>query len=170
MLVDSGGFNLPFARRVKRTTRARILYFIAPQVWAWRAGRIATLKRYVNRMIVIFPFEEALYRDHGVPVTWVGHPLVDRVPAHLSAWRQTLRGEHGIDPARTVVSWLPGSRRSELARLAPGSAVNGVLYFDLIVPGPEDPPLVLRWLRDADSVDIVIPMSGNAPAEPHGHG
>ncbi|MBW2725579.1 MAG: lipid-A-disaccharide synthase, partial [Deltaproteobacteria bacterium] len=74
VLVDSGGFNLPFARRVRRRCGAKILYFVAPQVWAWRPGRIRKLARRVDRMAVIFPFEPAVYAETELPVEFVGHP------------------------------------------------------------------------------------------------
>jgi lipid-A-disaccharide synthase len=77
--IDYPDFNfrvLPAARKLG----IPVVYYISPQVWAWRAGRIATLRRHVQRMVVIFPFEEALYRNAGVPVTWVGHPLLDVLP------------------------------------------------------------------------------------------
>lgn len=115
--IDYPDFNFRLLPRA-RARGIPIAYYIGPQVWAWRSSRIAVLRRHVQRMIVIFPFEEALYREQGVPVTWVGHPLVDRVPADLASWRRTLRTEHGVDASRTVVSWLPGSRPSELTRLA----------------------------------------------------
>lgn len=116
--IDYPDFNFRLLPRA-RARGIPIAYYIGPQVWAWRAGRIDVLRRHVRRMIVIFPFEEALYREHGVPVTWVGHPLVDRVPRDLASWRRSLREERGLDPSRTIVSWLPGSRHSELTRIAP---------------------------------------------------
>ena len=80
ILVDSPGTHLGVARRLKNHA-IPVGYFIGPQVWAWRSGRVRIVKRRVNRMVVIFPFEEKIYRDAGVPVDFVGHPLADVVKA-----------------------------------------------------------------------------------------
>jgi lipid-A-disaccharide synthase len=103
--IDFYGFNRHILSSA-RSARVPAFYYISPQVWASRPGRIKTIKRLVDRMLVIFPFEEELYREAGVPVTWVGHPLLDLLPgpAHPRA--------HG----GLRVGLLPGSRRSEIAR------------------------------------------------------
>jgi lipid-A-disaccharide synthase len=114
VLVDSSGFNLPFARRAQRAG-VPVLYYIAPQVWAWRRGRIRKLAKRVDRLAVIFPFELAVYEGSGVEVEFVGHPLVDilRVTkADLD--RGAARKRLGIEPHDRVVALLPGSRRTEL--------------------------------------------------------
>ncbi len=114
VLVDSSGFNLPFARRAQRAG-VPVLYYIAPQVWAWRRGRIRKLAKRVDRLAVIFPFEPAVYEGSGVEVEFVGHPLVDilRVTkADLD--RSAVRKRLGIEPLDRVVALLPGSRRTEL--------------------------------------------------------
>ncbi len=89
-------------------------YFIGPQVWAWRAGRVRVVKRLVKRMVVIFPFEEKIYRDAGVPVDFVGHPLVDAVRATMA--REEFATQQGLDAARPIVTILPGSRPNEIAQ------------------------------------------------------
>jgi lipid-A-disaccharide synthase len=114
--IDYPDFNLRLAARA-HASGIPIIYYISPQVWAWRKGRLRTLARLVRRMIVIFPFEEQLYRDHGVPVTYVGHPLVDRV--HATAGREAFRARLGIGEHERFVGLLPGSRRSEIARILP---------------------------------------------------
>src|SRR6185436_7559303 len=81
MLVDYPGFNLRLARRC-RELGLRVIYYISPQVWAWRRGRVKHIAKYVDRMIVIFPFEEALYREHGVDAVYVGHPIIEEI-GHL---------------------------------------------------------------------------------------
>ena len=83
VLVDSPGTHLGVARRMKQIG-VPVGYFIGPQIWAWRPRRIRVVKRLVNRMVVIFPFEEQIYRDAGVPVDFVGHPLVDTVRPTMS--------------------------------------------------------------------------------------
>jgi len=116
ILVDSPGTHLGVARRLKNNG-IRVGYFIGPQVWAWRAGRVRVVKRLVERMVVIFPFEEAIYREAGVPVDFVGHPLVDVVKASMS--RAEFAARHGLDAGRPIVTLLPGSRRSEIERNYP---------------------------------------------------
>ena len=95
-----------------------MVYYVSPQVWAWRKGRIHAIRENVSRMLVIFPFEEDLYRKAGVPVTFVGHPLID-LARPVEDREGFLRGQ-GLDPARPVVALLPGSRRREIAFNLPG--------------------------------------------------
>src|SRR4029077_10330756 len=116
ILVDSPGTHLGVARRLKNNG-IRVGYFIGPQVWAWRPGRVRVVKRLVERMVVIFPFEEAIYREAGVSVNFVGHPLVDLVKASMS--RTAFAERHGLDAGRPIVTLLPGSRRSEIERHYP---------------------------------------------------
>ncbi|HWF40204.1 MAG TPA: lipid-A-disaccharide synthase [Candidatus Acidoferrales bacterium] len=113
ILVDSPGTHLGVARRLKNHG-IPVGYFIGPQVWAWRPGRVRVVKRLVKRIVVIFPFEEKIYRDASVPVNFVGHPLVDVV--HATASREEFSKKHGLDPSRPIVTLLPGSRRGEIAR------------------------------------------------------
>jgi lipid-A-disaccharide synthase len=116
ILVDSPGTHLGVARRLKNNG-IRVGYFIGPQVWAWRPGRVRVVKRLVERMVVIFPFEEAIYREAGVPVDFVGHPLVDVVRASIT--RAEFAARLGLDAGRPIVTLLPGSRRSEIERHYP---------------------------------------------------
>jgi lipid-A-disaccharide synthase len=113
ILVDSPGTHLGVARRLKKDD-IPVGYLIGPQVWAWRAGRVRVVKRLVQRMVVIFPFEEKIYRDAGVPVDFVGHPLVDTVRATLS--RAEFAAQQGLDAGRPIVTILPGSRPNEIAQ------------------------------------------------------
>jgi lipid-A-disaccharide synthase len=116
ILVDSPGTHLGVARRLKNNG-IRVGYFIGPQVWAWRPGRVRVVKRLVERMVVIFPFEEEIYREAGVPVNFVGHPLVDVVKASMN--RTEFAARCGLDTGRPIVTLLPGSRRSEIERHYP---------------------------------------------------
>jgi lipid-A-disaccharide synthase len=113
VLVDSPGTHLGVARRMKQIG-VPVGYFIGPQIWAWRPRRIRVVKRLVNRMVVIFPFEEQIYRDAGVPVDFVGHPLVDTVRPTMS--REEFAARHGLDASLPIVTMLPGSRPSEIAQ------------------------------------------------------
>ena len=113
VLVDFPDFNLRLARRLNRRG-VPVLYYVSPQVWAWRRRRIGTIARLVDRMLVLFPFEVDVYRGHQLEVEHVGHPLVDEVPKLQSVW------ECEADlPARPRVALLPGSRNSEVRRILP---------------------------------------------------
>jgi len=115
VLIDSGGFNLPFAKRVRRHCAAKILYYVAPQVWAWRSGRIRKLAERVDRLAVIFPFERDVYKHTQLPVDFVGHPLLDSLAPPASHDTQAARRACGLDPVGPVVTLMPGSRRNEVA-------------------------------------------------------
>lgn len=120
VLVDSGGFNLPFARRVRRVSKAPLLYYVAPQVWAWRRGRVRKLASRIDRMALILPFEAAIYADHDVSVEFVGHPLVDRFPGVEARMdRDEARRVLGVEPMGFLVTLMPGSRRNEVAQNLP---------------------------------------------------
>lgn len=116
ILIDYPDFNLRLAKRA-RARGVPVLYFISPQVWAWRRGRVRQMAGLVDRMLVILPFEEAIYREAGVPVTFVGHPLLDLVRTHRTARQE--RARLGLDPDRPLVALLPGSRRNEIAAHLP---------------------------------------------------
>lgn len=116
VLIDYPGFNLRLAR-VARRRGVRVLYYISPQIWAWRQGRVRKIARLVDHMAVIFPFELPFYQRAGVPATFVGHPLYDLVA--VSASREQAAASFGLDPSRGIVGLFPGSRRGEVQRLLP---------------------------------------------------
>lgn len=116
VLIDNPGLNLHFARVAKAAGR-RVLYYIAPQIWAWRPSRIKWIQRRVDHVVVILPFEEPLYHRAGVRCTFVGHPLLDAVAPSLD--QAELRKRFGVDRAGTVVGLLPGSREGEVRSLLP---------------------------------------------------
>jgi lipid-A-disaccharide synthase len=119
VLIDFPGFNF----RIARAAAARsvpVVYYVGPQVWAWGFGRVYALRSFARIVLVILPFEEAIYREQGVPVRFVGHPLVDIARPRLAPG--AFRARHGIPDGRTVVGLFPGSRRHEVARLLPAMA------------------------------------------------
>ncbi len=119
VLVDSPDFNIPLAARAKREG-ARVLYYIGPQLWAWRRGRIHKIARRVDQMALIFPFETEVYEGAGLPVEFVGHPLLDRLQGfNETNTREDCRRSLGFDAARPLVALLPGSRRNEVRGLLP---------------------------------------------------
>ena len=116
ILIDYPDFNLRIARLARRAG-VKVLYYISPQVWAWRVGRVKKIGRVVDRMAVVFPFEVPFYEKEGVPVTFVGHPLVDAV--HPTMPRAEAQKLFGLDPGRQTVGLFPGSRKHEIERLLP---------------------------------------------------
>lgn len=116
ILIDYPDFNLPLARAAKKRG-IKVFYYISPQVWAWRRGRIRSIRKCVDRMAVIFPFEEAMYREAGVDAAFVGHPLLDSARRKYST-AEALEA-FGLKENVTTVAILPGSRESEVTRLLP---------------------------------------------------
>lgn len=120
VLVDSPEFNLRLAKQLKRRG-VRVIYYISPQIWAWRQGRVRQIARCVDEMLVLFPFEVEFYSGHGVPVQHVGHPLLAEIPALPLAWdaERPLGDASSLgDPPRRI-ALLPGSRASEVGKLLP---------------------------------------------------
>jgi len=116
VLIDNPGLNLHFARVAKAAGR-RVLYYIAPQIWAWRSGRMKWIQRNVDHVVVILPFEADLYRRAGVRCTFVGHPLLDSVAPEYD--RTALRRKFDFDESAPVIGLFPGSRAAEVTMLLP---------------------------------------------------
>jgi lipid-A-disaccharide synthase len=114
--IDFPDFNFRLGAALHRMG-IPVVYYIGPQLWAWRAGRLATMKRFVSEVLVIFPFEEAIYRDAGVPVQFVGHPLLDLLTPVRP--RAEFLSSVGLDPSRPTVALLPGSRPNEVRAILP---------------------------------------------------
>jgi lipid-A-disaccharide synthase len=116
VLLDYPDFNIRLAAHVKKLG-VPVIYYISPQVWAWRPWRMKSIRAIADRVLVIFPFEEALYRNAGVPVEFVGHPLVDL--ACVSSARKPFLERLSLVPDRPIVAVLPGSRTNEVAQILP---------------------------------------------------
>ena len=114
--IDFPDFNFLLIAGLRRL-RIPIVYYVSPQLWAWRTGRMKTMQTAVRRVLVIFPFEERIYREAGVPVEWVGHPLLELTGSPEP--RDPFLRRAGLDPASPVVALLPGSRRNELRAILP---------------------------------------------------
>ena len=109
-MIDYPGFNLRLAKALRKSGyTGRIIFYISPQVWAWKRGRIKTMAKLLDLMICIFPFEKELYEKSGLPTVFAGHPMVDRAYGHRHEWKR----EHGL------VGFFPGSRSHEVTRLFP---------------------------------------------------
>ena len=118
VLIDSPAFNLRFAQKISAMKYGGpVFYYIAPQIWAWGGRCIHTIKKTVSKMLVILPFEKEIYEKAGVPVEFVGHPLLDET--HPSAPRPELRRRFGMEENETAIGLLPGSRKSEVERILP---------------------------------------------------
>jgi lipid-A-disaccharide synthase len=117
--IDFPDFNLPLCKAAHKAG-VPVFYYVSPQVWAWRRGRIDTIARCVSSMLVLFPFEAEIYREHGVEAHFVGHPLVEDVAA--SRPRAEMRRELGIGADERLVALLPGSRRREIEAMLPPMA------------------------------------------------
>lgn len=189
ILIDYPDFNFRLMTRMKRLG-IPVIYYVSPQLWAWRAGRIKLMKRAVDRVLPIFPFEEALYRREQMDVRFVGHPLVDLVRPQFS--REAFLRKLNLDPARPVLALLPGSRKNELERLAGviagaipaiAAAVPGVQFLIARAPNLDDglfepfglPGVTIR-IADAQTDDVlnasdaVITASGTATVQTALHG
>ena len=117
ILVDFGDYHLPVIAPLVKRHGIPILYYISPQVWAWGGFRLGYIKRLIDRMLVFFKFEEVFYQQAGVPVTWVGHPLIEQATPPIS--REEAAARFGVNPWRRTVGLLPGSRAQEIARHLP---------------------------------------------------
>jgi len=185
ILIDYPGFNLHIARSARREG-IPVLYYISPQVWAWRRGRVRKISRRVNRMAVILPFETSFYQDYGVDVDYVGHPLMD-------TWSQdgpfkTAPPPIGGTRSEITVGMLPGSRKEEIARILPemiGAAEilkerRGVIRFTLQLADGIDsdflrgimgrPTVEIQVVRGAiydmlETCDLVLAASGTVTLE-----
>jgi len=116
VLIDSPDFNLRLAKRLARDG-IPVLYYISPTVWAWRSGRLKTIRKAVSRMCLIFPFEKKIYDDSGIPAVFVGHPLRDKVKTRLT--RDEFLVRHSLLPRAHMITLLPGSRPSEIKNHLP---------------------------------------------------
>ena len=179
--IDFPDFNFRLMRAMHRLG-IPVVYYVSPQLWAWRAGRMATMKRFVDKVLVIFPFEAAIYERAGVPVEFVGHPLVDL--ARASQPRDAFISDQRLAPGAPTVALLPGSRPNELHRIAGDMAaalplirerIPDVQFVVAAAPGLPDElfaPFMGQAVivRDrADDVlaasDVVITASGTATVQ-----
>jgi lipid-A-disaccharide synthase len=115
ILVDFSGFNLRLARKINKTLP--VIYYVSPQVWASRPGRVKTIKEYIHKMVVLFKFEEEFYKRYGIDVTFAGHPLLDIVRPTMD--RKEFLNEFGLLELKTTIALLPGSRKQEIKNILP---------------------------------------------------
>lgn len=186
VLVDYPGFNLRLAKFAKHVLGIRVIYYISPQIWAWKANRIKTIQECVDHMAVILPFEKKLYERANVPVSFVGHPLVKSMPRCDDI--QSTRKQLNLPQDKRLVAMLPGSRTHEIERLMPVLRDTAQMLFNqfndlhFVIPiAPTiDPALVASYfanttipysLINAQAVetvscsDCVVVASGTASLE-----
>jgi lipid-A-disaccharide synthase len=155
VVIDAPDFHFPLMWAFRHLD-IPIVYYVSPQLWAWRPGRLATMKQRAAKVLVIFPFEEDLYRTAGVPVQFVGHPLVDLARAGQSrfVFLRTL----GFVPEAPTVALLPGSRRNEIHRIAPTMA-EAIPLIRAQVPGVQ---FVIAGAPDLPD-DLFVPLLDGPP-------
>src|SRR6202166_3426391 len=147
VVIDSPAFNWRVARQMRKRG-IPVVYYVCPQFWAWRQGRVKLLRKYVDKAVVIFPFEEKFYRDRGVDATFVGHPLAD-LPAPAIT-REAYAAQHQIDAAKQWITLMPGSRvkevRMNLPTIMESAAALGKDYEFLLALAPTLDADILRTL------------------------
>ncbi|TAL61300.1 MAG: lipid-A-disaccharide synthase [Legionella sp.] len=186
ILVDYPGFNLRLAKYAKEKLGLKILYYISPQIWAWKPKRIHLIKKTVDRMAVILPFEKYIYEKAGVPVSFVGHPLIEKIPANPDI--QTYRNNLNLDPQAKIIALLPGSRNNEIQKHMPvlrdtailQNQLNPELQFVIPIAGTINPEQIKAYFKDLNlpitfiqgkaldcmiAADFVIVASGTASLE-----
>jgi lipid-A-disaccharide synthase len=184
VLIDFPEFNLRLAKLAK-SLQIPVLYYVSPQIWAWRRGRVRQIARRVDQMAVVFPFEVPFYETHGVKVAFVGHPLLESV--HVTEGRDAVLTRLGLDPGKPTVALLPGSRRREVSYHLPvmieassrlsrerdvqflivrASTVNAGEIRSLVNQERLNIPIVQEGRYDAVSAsDLVWTASGTATLE-----
>lgn len=118
ILIDYPGFNLSFAQDVYKLNK-KVLYYISPQIWAWGGKRIHTIKKLIHKMIVVFPFEEKMYRENGVNVEFVGHPLLDVIENYQFESKENFFKNYSLNPEKKLLAVFPGSRKQEIKNILP---------------------------------------------------
>lgn len=154
ILIDYPGFNLRLAKYAKKQLGLKILYYISPQIWAWKANRIHTIKECVDHMAVILPFEKSIYQQAGVPVSFVGHPLVDKIQQYAKAADD--RKALALPEQRKIIALLPGSRKNEIKQHMPilrdtAQAIyknHQSVHFVIPIAGTMDPKLIKNYFDE----------------------
>lgn len=186
LLLDYPDFNLRLAKKMK-ALNLPVVYYISPQIWAWRTGRVKIIKKIIDRMLVVFPFEEGFYKKHGVDVTFVGHPLLEEITEDLrdTEMRNRRRNRFGVLEKDLVLGLMPGSRRSELknhlhtqieAAKKLQEKYPQLRLMLLVAPGldreklrealpPDSPPITIMQMAPFEMLqvcDLVLCASGTA--------
>src|SRR5437764_1679277 len=170
VVIDSPAFNWRVARQMKKRG-VPVVYYVCPQFWAWRQGRVRLLRKYVDKALVIFPFEEKFYRDRGVDAEFVGHPLADLPRPSIT--REQYGAEHGLDPSKPWITLMPGSRTKEIQMNLPAmlwvAEFLGTDYNFILPVAPTVSKTLISELMDFDdSATASIALTSEAlPALAH---
>ena len=182
VLTDSPDFNLRLAKKLHRAG-IPVIYYVAPQVWAWRRRRVRLLRDFVDHLLCIFPFEEEFFRRHGVETTFVGHPLYGSLHPTLS--REEFCRRHGLAPEKPLIALLPGSRRGEASRhlgpvldavarltqqrpmnfVLPASTTTGRAFFAQRISDPAVQVIEGETENALANADLALVASGSATVE-----
>jgi lipid-A-disaccharide synthase len=165
IVIDSPAFNWRVARQMKKRGIS-VVYYVCPQFWAWRQGRVRLLRKYVDKALVIFPFEEKFYRDRGVDAEFVGHPLSELPRPAIT--RGEYATQHGLDPGKQWITLMPGSRAKEVRMNVPGileavTLLGSVYEFLLPVAPTLDRRFVEQLLKDASQSALDGAGEGTRP-------
>ncbi|MGA2966157.1 MAG: lipid-A-disaccharide synthase [Terriglobales bacterium] len=174
VVIDAPSFNWRVARQMGRRG-IPVVYYVCPQFWAWRQGRVKLLRKYVDKALVIFPFEEKFYRDRGVDATFVGHPLADLPAPTIS--REDYAAENRLDAAKPWIALMPGSRRKEAGMNLPTmlEAANRLQNDRLQKDRPEENrtgsgyEFLLPVAHTLDAAFFKQWMEARRDASPHAH-
>ena len=164
VLIDFPDFNLRLAREMHKRG-VPVIYYVSPQLWAWKRGRIELVRKYVRKMLVIFPFEATFYHEHGIEAQFVGHPLAD-LPAPAIT-REQFAAEYKLDAGREWIALLPGSRRAEVSRIFPplleAAQLLGPDYVYIVpVASTLDAGFMSSFMRD--DAGLPVTFTGDASA------
>lgn len=162
VVIDAPAFNWRVAREMKKRG-IPVVYYVAPQFWAWRQGRVKLLRDYVTKALVIFPFEEKFYRERGVDATFVGHPLAD-LP-HPTVERGDYAARYKLDPAKHWITLMPGSRVKEVRMNLPGVLASAAQFgraFEFLMPVA--PTLDQFWMHEQIKHEGVTLVPESLPA------
>jgi lipid-A-disaccharide synthase len=160
VLIDFPDFNLRLAKELKKRS-IRVVYFVSPQVWAWRKSRLKQLKSCIDKMLCIFDFEEAIYRQAGIPVEYVGHPLVELARPQLT--REQFFAEVRLDPSTATIALLPGSREKEVEKHLPTLldaaarlSLTHKIQFVIALAPSLDPSWLEKVLREGGAAGATV--------------
>jgi len=164
VLIDFPDFNLRLARELHQRG-VPVIYYVSPQLWAWKQRRIERVREYVGKMLVIFPFEEKFYRERGINAEFVGHPLADLPLPTVT--REQFAAEYKLDPERRWIALLPGSRRAEVSRILPvlleAAQLLGPDYVYLVpVASTLDTAWMESFLRDYSGPPVTFTREARA--------
>ncbi len=160
ILVDYPGFNMKLAQSLKKSG-VTVFYYVSPQVWAWKEKRINVLKKIVDKMLVLFPFEKEIYAKYGMDVDYVGHPLLDEVK--ITEPPSSIKARLGIKPQMQTIGLLPGSREKEITRHLPEMLAAAKILLSkkqdrkfIVLRAPTIPKETIKSIIDASGVEAII--------------